>query len=247
MSKNILAFLLTTLAGLSTILGSIFIFCFKENKKILITSLSFASGVMISVSIFDLIPESINLINNTFYYFPSLIICLISISIGVIISMFLDKSLPNMNDNKLYKVGIISMLAIILHNIPEGIITFLTTSKNMKLGLKLALAITLHNIPEGISISIPIYYSSKNKKKAFFYTLISGLSEPFGAILAFLFLSSFVNDLFMGILYSIIAGIMIQISVYELLPTSLSYNKKRLSIISFIIGISIMYISHILT
>ena len=246
MNNTTLAFLITTLAGLSTMIGSILIFIFKKNNKILISSLAFAAGVMICVSLTDLIPESIHLFKQTFLPFPAILLCSIGISIGVIISMFLDKKLPTMENSRLYKVGIISMLAIIMHNIPEGIATFLTTSENTKLGLSLAIAITLHNIPEGISISIPIYYATKNKKKALLYTFISGISEPFGALLAYVFLSNFVNDIFMGFLYAIIAGIMMQISIYELLTTSLSYKNKTRTIAFLIIGAIFMYISHIL-
>lgn len=245
MHNTTFAFLLTTFAGFSTMIGSILIFLFKKSKNVLLASLSFAAGVMICVSITDLIPESIHLFQSFFYKFPSLIICFIGISIGVLFSMFLDKKIPTSNSN-LYKVGIISMLAIIMHNIPEGIATFLTTTENTKLGLSLASAIALHNIPEGISISMPIYYSTKNKKKALFYTFLSGVSEPFGALLAYLFLSNIVNDLFMGFLYAIIAGIMIQISIYELIPTSLSYKKYKLSILFILIGMIVMYLSHIL-
>ena len=125
-----------------------------------------------------------------------------------------NKSISN---KKLYRLGLVSMLAIIMHNIPEGIATFLSSSTNKGLGLSLALAISFHNIPEGISIAIPIYFSTKSKRKAFFYTLISGLSEPLGAILAYLFLSSIINNFIMSIILSIIAGIMIHISIYELL------------------------------
>lgn len=138
------------------------------------------------------------------------------------------------------------MLAIILHNIPEGIATFLSTENNISLGLSLAIAITLHNIPEGISISVPIYYAKKSKIKAFTYTLIAGLSEPLGALIAYLFLKNIVNDTLMGILMALIAGIMLQIAIYELLPTSLNYKNKKTTIKYFILGIIFMTINHLL-
>ena len=128
------------------------------------------------------------------------------------------------------------MIAIIIHNIPEGIATFLTTTSNLNLGLKLTIAIAFHNIPEGISISLPIYYSLNNKKKAFLYTFISSISEPFGAFLCFIFIGPYVNILFLGFLFSLISGIMLYISIYELLKESLSYNKKYLTIIFYLIG-----------
>ncbi len=245
MSQISIAFLITAIAGFSTLIGSFLIFINKKNNSILISSLSFAAGVMICVSITDLFKEAIIAFHSTFYLIPSILITLITIIIGILFSIYFDKKL-DFSNNKLYKAGIFSMLAIIMHNIPEGIITFLTSTTNIKLGLSLATAIALHNIPEGISISMPIYYSTKNKKKALIYTFISGMSEPLGAILAFIFLKSIINDLTMGVIYSFTAGIMIAISIYELIPLSLSYNKKNISIIAFILGLIFMYLSHIL-
>ena len=136
------------------------------------------------------------------------------------------------------------MLAIIIHNIPEGIATFMATNSNIMLGISLTIAIALHNIPEGISISIPIYYATNSRFKAIFYTFISAISEPFGALLTYLFLSNFINDRIMGCLFGIIAGIMIHISLYELLPTANSYNKKGIMFLFFIIGVLFMIINH---
>ena len=177
-----IAFILTILAGLSTLLG-IIPCLIKTNKKnnIICASLSFASGVMLSISTLDLIPESFKLIKIS-QSIIKLLIIFISIITGIIISKIINLKINQKSNNSLYKVGIISMIAIIIHNIPEGIITFISTTKNIKLGISLAIAIALHNIPEGISISIPIFYSTNNKYKAILYTLISGLSELFGAI-----------------------------------------------------------------
>lgn len=250
MNNTYLAFLLTTLAGFSTLLGTILIFIkFKNKDKIIANSLSFAAGVMITVSILDLVPESIKLLRFTGNSFLTIFLSFIFIVIGIIISSLIDIYLPSQtykNDN-LYKVGIISMLAIIIHNIPEGIATFIATNSNVFLGFSLAFAIALHNIPEGISISVPIYYSTKNKKKALLYTLISALSEPFGAILAYLFLSRFVNNTILGLLFSLIAGIMLQISFCELIPNSKSYhiNTKfyfTLGILTMLINLILNYL-----
>ena len=139
------------------------------------------------------------------------------------------------------------MLAIILHNIPEGIATFLSASTNQKLGLSLALAISFHNIPEGISIAIPIYFSTKNKKKAFLYTFISGFSEPIGSLIAYLFLAKYMNNFLMSILLSFIAGLMIHIALFELLKESISYQNKKKTRLFFFIGAIFMLISIILT
>jgi len=241
MNKVSMAFLLTSLAGLSTMIGVIPIFIKIKNKdKIIASSLSFASGVMLCVSIIDLIPESMEMLKN-FYTGPMLILVIfICILLGIITSSLIDKYLPTTNYESLYRVGIISMLAIILHNIPEGIATFISTTKDTSLGISLATSIALHNIPEGISIAIPIYYSTKSKTKALGYTFMSALSEPLGAILTYLFLLPFVNDILLGLLFSFIAGIMLQISLTELLPESLSYNYKNNTKIFFIIGILFM-------
>lgn len=251
MSQTSFAFLITTLAGLSTLLGSLLIFIkVKEPYKLIASSLGFAVGVMITVSVTDLIPESIHAIKNTFHIIPSILLTSIFFVIGIIFSMLIDKFLPeNQTEKKsrgLYRVGIISMLAIILHNLPEGIATFMTTSSNISLGITLTIAIAMHNIPEGISISIPIFYATGSHLKALFYTFVSGMSEPLGAIIAYFFLRNFMNDTIMGFLYAIIAGIMIHISLYELLPTSLSYQYQKYTKISFYIGIIFMAISHIL-
>ena len=235
------AFILTILAGLSTMIGSIFIFN-EKNENIIIASLAFASGVMFTVSITDLIPEAYNLLINIFPKFPAVLYLLIFVVSGILFSMFIDKYIPT--DNNLYRVGLFAMLAIIIHNIPEGIATFMATNTNIMLGISLTVAIALHNIPEGISISIPIYYATNSKFKAIFYTFISAISEPFGALLTYLFLSNYINDRIMGFLFGIIAGIMIHISMYELLPTSKNYNKLSITYLFFILGVILMLINH---
>lgn len=245
-----LSFLLTFIAGFSTMIGTIPIFLKVNNiNKFICASLSFASGVMFSVSVIDLIPESLSLINTKYTFFLTIIICLISMITGIIFSGVIDYYLPtenNYQDKKLYKTGLIMALAIVLHNIPEGIATFITGNSNTNLAINLTIAIALHNIPEGISIAIPIYYSTKKKKKAILYTLISALSEPFGAFIAYVFLKNYVTDIFLGILFSLIAGIMLNISLCELLPEAREYKYNKVTVISFIIGIIFMLFSLIL-
>lgn len=235
------AFILTIIAGLSTMLGTIFIFK-KKNENIIVASLAFASGVMFTVSLTDLIPESYNLLINIFPKFPSIIYVLIFVVSGILFSIFIDKYIPT--DNNLYRVGVFAMLAIVIHNIPEGIATFMATNVNVMLGISLTIAIALHNIPEGISISIPIYYATNSKFKAIFYTFISAISEPFGALITYLFLSNYINDRIMGFLFGIIAGIMIHIAMYELLPTSKKYNNLKITYLFFILGVILMLINH---
>ena len=243
------SFFITSISVLSTLLEMIVLLFNKKNSsKIIASSLSFAAGVMMCVSLLDLIPESIELLCSRYKNFVSIMLFLIFLCIGVITSMTIDKNMPenNAETGKLFRIGIISMLAIILHNIPEGIATFMASSMDMKLGMSLAIAIAMHNIPEGISISVPIYYSTKSVKKSFLYTFVSALSEPFGALIAFLFLQNFITDSFMGMLFSFIAGIMLHISFYELIPTSKKYKENKLTSIFFIIGIIFMCINHFL-
>lgn len=247
MSITLYSFLLTFIAGFSTMIGTILIFFKEKTNKVVVASLSFASGVMLTVSILDLIPEAITLLN--YKSIIEILIITVFMVLGALLTRKIDKCMPEVDNNSkkgLYRVGIISMFAIIMHNIPEGIATFMTTSTNLSLGLSLTIAIALHNIPEGISIAVPIYYSTGNRKKALFYTFVSAISEPFGALLAFLFLKPFMNNLVMGLLMAMIAGIMSYISFFELLPKSLSYKNKSLSYIFLVIGIIFMAINHFL-
>lgn len=250
-NSTLYAFILSFLAGISTVIGAFIIFFDKNrNNKLVTISLSFAAGVMICVSLTDLLPNSFNMILSSNNSFPKLILTLIFMVIGIIISMLIDKYLPSEYENKdnkgLYKIGIISMVAIILHNIPEGIATFITSTNNLSLGITLTLAIALHNIPEGISIAVPIYHSTGNKLKAIMYALLSGMSEVVGSILAYLFLAPFINDHIMAALYAIIAGIMIHISVYELIPGAYKDSTLKTVIKFFLIGTIVMLLSHTL-
>ena len=240
------SFILSFIAGISTLIGFLFIFIKSSKEKVISASLGISCGVMITVSIIDLIPNSfLLLINKNILY--TLFLILIGFLIGIFISSIIDQKVDKNSKNsiKLYKLGIISMFVLIMHNIPEGIVTFITSTSNIKLGISLTIAIALHNIPEGISISIPIYYSTKSKLKAFLYTFISGISEPIGAILAYIILAKYINNMVLGILYSIIAGMMINIAINNLYKESINYNKKNTNIY-FLIGIIIMLISHII-
>lgn len=240
MSNSRFAFFLTIIAGASTLLGTIPIFIkFKNQNKIISGALAFASGVMVCVSVTDLIPESIHMLSN-FSGVVTVVLCFFFLIIGIVFSSFVDKTLSGGSHDSLYRVGLISMTAIIIHNIPEGIATFISTTKDVSLGIALTLAIALHNIPEGISISVPIYYSTGSKLKALGYTLVSALSEPLGAVITYLFLAPFINNTILGLLFASIAGIMIQISITELLPTSASYHYKGITKIFFGIGIFFM-------
>ncbi len=244
MNRIILPFTITFLAGISTILGVIPTFFKKKYENVIINfSLSFSVGVMATISFVSLIPEAINYLANK--NFVIYLIVVIFVVLGIITSMLIDdnieKIIPN---NKLYKLGIVSIIALMLHNIPEGITTFITTSTNLKLGLTMSLAIALHNIPEGIAIAVPIYYSTKSRLKAFVYTIISGFSEFFGSILAYLLLARYVNNHFLAFILALTAGIMIHISFYELLPNARDYHNQKITLLGIILGIITMLLCH---
>ncbi len=149
-------------------------------------------------------------------------------------------------DHKLYRMGIFSAIAIAIHNFPEGLATFASALKDPTIGISIAIAISIHNIHEGIAISIPLYYATGNRKKAFFFSFLSGLSEPVGALIGYLLLKPFFNDIIFGILFSFVAGIMVFISLDELLPSAEKYGKHHIAIYSLIGGMAIMAISLLL-
>ncbi|MDH3345865.1 MAG: zinc transporter ZupT, partial [Kiritimatiellaceae bacterium] len=157
------------------------------------------------------------------------------------------------HNRKLMRMGMFTALAIAIHNFPEGLATFLAALEDPSLGIPIAIAIALHNIPEGISVSVPIFYATGNRKKAFFYSFLSGLAEPVGAGIAYFGLRFFLGGnsgvippQVMGILFGGVAGIMVYISLDELLPTSRAYGKGHDSLFGLIAGMLVMAISLLL-
>jgi ZIP family zinc transporter len=155
---------------------------------------------------------------------------------------------------KLLRLGLFTAVAIAIHNFPEGLATFLAALRDPTLGVAITVAIALHNIPEGISVSVPIYYATGNRRKAFAYSLLSGLAEPFGAGVAYLVLCLFtgggagaVPPAAMGILFAAVAGIMVYISLDELLPASRAYGKSHDSLFGLVAGMLVMALSLLLT
>lgn len=244
MSSIVISFLITALAGFTTTIGvfPIFFSCFKE-KTVVSYSLLFASGVMLTISLLSLIPEGFSLFLDNGEIFPSFLITAIFVVVGIIFSSKIAKKTEeNISSNCLYQLGIITVIALIFHNIPEGIMTFLSSSHDLSLGLTLSLGIALHNIPEGISVAIPIYYATGSRKKAIFFTFISGFSEIIGAFLAYLFLAPILTSFSLGIILSIAAGVMLHISCYELLPAACSYPFTTKNFFFFIFGVGIMFL-----
>lgn len=157
------------------------------------------------------------------------------------------------HDKKLMRMGLFTALAIAIHNFPEGLATFLAALQDPSVGVAIAIAIALHNIPEGISVSVPIFYATGNRKKAFAYSLLSGLAEPVGAGIAYLALRLIVGGeggvippQIMGVLFGGVAGIMVYISIDELLPTSRAYGKGHDSILGMVAGMFVMAVSLLL-
>ena len=146
-------------------------------------------------------------------------------------------------DSSLMRMGIFTALAIAIHNFPEGLATFAAALSDPTLGVAIAVAIAIHNIPEGVAVSIPIYYATGSRKKAFVYSFLSGLSEPVGALVGYILLRPFFNDLVFGLVFSSVAGIMVFISLDELLPTAREYGEHHLAIYGFIAGMVVMAIS----
>jgi ZIP family zinc transporter len=143
-------------------------------------------------------------------------------------------------DEKLMRVGILTALAIAIHNFPEGLATFGSTLVNVELGVLITFAIAIHNIPEGIAVSVPIFYATNDKKKAFLYSFLSGFSEPVGAVVGFLILLPFLSEWVLSFLLAFVAGIMVYISADELLPAAHEYGHGHCAVLGLIVGMFIM-------
>ncbi len=240
--------LMSTLSGLSTLIGGLFIFTSINEKninKFITLSLSFSLIIMIGISITDLIPTSTHILLSTYGLIKTIIYSLLSFLIGILCIKYLNRIIKY-NENDLYKLGILNMLVLILHNLPEGIITFMSTYQDITLGLKLSLAIALHNMPEGISIAVPIYYATKSKKKALFKTFLASIAEPLGAILCFLFLNKYITNSFISIILLFTSGIMITLSIDVIYPKAQNYNLPKYLFLGIILGILVILINLII-
>lgn len=250
----IYALILTTLAGLCTGIGSAIALIIKKPKMVYLSfSLGFSAGVMIYISFMDLLPHGIaqiGLIWATFAFFIGIII------IGIIDMLIpeaanphsfrIDGKLKTSKEIRLMRTSIFLALAIGIHNFPEGMATFGTALTSVKLGAIIALAIAIHNIPEGISVSMPLYYATGNRNKAFMYSFLSGMAEPIGATIGFLILLPFLSAAILAALLAFVAGIMVYVAVDELLPMAHHYGHGHVVIIGVVLGMIIMATSIIL-
>lgn len=249
MDKNVVySLLISSFAGISTFLGGLVVYLkFKDKNGFIAFALSFSLSVMISLSIFELLPDSFITLSSRFGLLIGIIFTTVMFLIGKFLVTKINKKLALLqNKDNLYRVGLLSMIALMLHNFPEGIATFMASYNDLSAGISLGIAIMLHNIPEGISISVPIYYATGSKKRGVIYSLISGLAEPLGAILAFIVLKNYINEITIALVIVIVAGIMITISINEMLPEVNSYNKKNISILGMIIGVILVIVNLLL-
>jgi ZIP family zinc transporter len=138
------------------------------------------------------------------------------------------------------RIGVLTALALAIHNFPEGIATFVTALDDPELGMTIAVAIAIHNVPEGIAVSMPIYFATGDRKKAFMYSFLSGVVEPLGAIIGYFILMPYLNDTLMGMLLAGVAGIMVFISLDQLLPAAEEYGEHHLSIYGVVLGMIVM-------
>ncbi|MEE1351773.1 MAG: zinc transporter ZupT [Clostridia bacterium] len=256
MNNNIYyAILLTLLAGLATGIGSLIsLFTKQTNKKFLSSALGFSAGVMIYISFLEMFPKAQGYLSDTLGDICGAWVCCAAFFSGLAIIMLIDNLIPSpesdltaaksgQHDAVLQRMGFLMALAIAIHNFPEGLATFTSALDDVSLGTAIAVAIAIHNIPEGIVTSVPIYYATGNKKKAFLISLFSGLTEPMGAAIGYLILRPFLNDTIYGIIFSFIAGIMVYISIEELIPMAREYDKGNSMIFGAASGMAIMAVS----
>lgn len=260
----LLAFGLTLFAGLSTGIGSILGFLSKNfNPKILALSLGFSAGVMIYVSFIEIFPKAREALGAVLDEKTAYGVTILAFFGGVFLIAIIDKLIPlgenpheislakqycmlderDAQNKKLMRMGLFSAIAITIHNFPEGLATFMGAISDPMLGFGIAVAIAIHNIPEGLAVSAPIYYATKSRKKAFWLSFASGLSEPVGAIIGFFLLRQFFSDFTFGIVFAGVAGIMVYISMDELLPTAEEYGEHHIAIAGLIGGMAVMALS----
>ena len=266
MEGNVLFALgLTVFAGLSTGIGSLIGFMSKKfNPRFLTVALGFSAGVMIYVSMIEIFVKARDSLSITYGDKMGYVWTTVAFFVGIAVIALIDKLIPSyenpheMNVEKkiedssdeqkqrLMRMGVFSALAIGIHNFPEGLATFMSGLTDPTLGISIAVAIAIHNIPEGLAVSAPIFYATKSRKKAFVLSFLSGLAEPIGALIGYFILRSIFNDAMFGMIFASVAGIMVYISLDELLPTAEEYGEHHLAIGGLIAGMAVMAVSLLL-
>lgn len=260
MDNVIFAFLLTLFAGLATGVGSLIsVFAKEKNKSFLGVCLGFSAGVMIYVSFVEIFVKANESLSLAVGEELAPILTALGFFVGIffigMIDKFMDRKkaqiVENENDAKvkkkgLLRLGVFTAIAIGIHNFPEGLATFLAALEDPSLGIAIAVAIAIHNIPEGIAVSMPIFYGTGSRKKALVYSFLSGLAEPIGALVGYVVLREFMNDIVFGVVFSSVAGIMVYISLNDLLPSSREYGSQKKSTYGMIVGMITMALSLLL-
>lgn len=241
------ALLLSALAGLSTTIGSVIgIFVRRPGPRFLTLTLGFSAGVMILISFVELLPRGIEELGFLWG--------LVAFFGGMGVMFLIDALIPHSykaehhspgegEQKKLMRTGVLVALGIGIHNLPEGLAAFAGALEDPNLGLAIAVAIAIHNIPEGLAVSAPIYAATGSRSKAFWWSFLSGVAEPVGAGLAALVLMPFLSSALLGGVLSAVAGIMVFISIDELVPASKRYGHDHLAIIGIIVGMMVMALS----
>lgn len=260
------AFTLTLIAGLATSIGGLITISFKKtNKRFLSVSLGFASGVMIYISMVEILGEAKEFLEEPFGESRGTLIAIIAFLGGIILMALIDRLLPDKHNHEikdpltatdasndqskeeqsgLTRTGRFTAWAVAIHNFPEGLVTFMAALYDPILAIPIAVAIIIHNIPEGIAVAAPIYYGTGSKKKALWYSALSGLAEPLGALIGFLILRPFIGYTLYGIVFGTIAGIMIFISLDELLPAAKEHGEDpHLPVYGLVAGMAVMAFS----
>ncbi len=264
-SSVLYAFILTLIAGLSTGIGSLIaLFAKRTNKRFLSFALGFSAGVMIYISFVDLFPNALSMVGTLYDARQAALFTTLAFFGGILFIAAIDKMVPSVENpheirsvesmqqpvhpnaklnKRMMRTGVVTALVIGIHNLPEGVATFMAALNDPKTGAAIAVAIAIHNIPEGIAVSVPVYYATGNRKKAFNFSFLSGLAEPIGALLAYLILAPFLSDVMLGIIFAAVAGIMVYISLDELLPAAHEYGEHHVAIWGLILGMAVMALS----
>ena len=233
---NMFGLLFTLLLGFFIIIGVYLMHLFKNKEKFLIISLSMAFGVMMCLVLFELLPETYETFKELYNWKKAVIFIILFSIIGFGILKLLDKFIPdhdhkNEKDNLIH-IGVVSSIAIIIHNVIEGMAVYNTVNSSLDLGILLSLGVGLHNIPLGMAISSTFYTSLKNKKKTNLIIILISLSTFLGGLI-----------IIISILLSITIGMLIYINIIELLPRLIKYKNKKMVLISTLIGIILLFIS----
>ncbi len=259
------AFAMTLFAGLSTGIGSaLAFFARRTNTKFLSVALGFSAGVMIYISLVEIFAKAKDQLVADLGMRPGYWLTVLSFFAGMLLIAVIDRLIPSFENphefrriediqpdhaeksQKLMRMGILTALAIGIHNFPEGLATFMAALTKPELGIAIAVAIAIHNIPEGIAVSVPIYFATGSRQKAFLHSFLSGFSEPVGALVGYLILMPFLSPMLFGILFAGVAGIMVFISLDELLPAAEEYGEHHLSIYGLVAGMAVMALSLLL-